>query len=85
MNTRQHTPLRAGLLGEHLSHSFSPQIHKALVGNRFTYEIYERDPADLETFIKDTNGTPSTLPFPTRRRSCPIWTRSLPRPDALGR
>ena len=42
---------RAGLLGEHLSHSFSPQIHKALVGDRYTYELFERDPADVEAFI----------------------------------
>ena len=42
---------RTGLLGEHLSHSFSPQIHRALVGERYTYEIFERDPADVEGFI----------------------------------
>ena len=53
MNTNQQKkPLRTGLLGEKLGHSFSPQIHRALVGDRYTYELYERDAADVEGFIK---------------------------------
>ena len=43
---------RTGLLGEHLSHSFSPQIHADLAGDRYSYELFERAPEEVETFIK---------------------------------
>ena len=54
-----------GLLGEHLSHSFSPQIHKALVDNRYAYEIFERDPVEVEGFIKggDWDALNVTIPY----------------------
>ena len=56
---------RTGLLGEHLSHSFSPQIHRALVGERYTYEIFERDPVEVEGFIKggDWDALNVTIPY----------------------
>ena len=56
---------RTGLLGEHLSHSFSPQIHKALVDNRYAYEIFERDPVEVEGFIKggDWDALNVTIPY----------------------
>ena len=51
-NQATEKPMRTGLLGEKLGHSFSPQIHKALVGERYTYELYERAPDEVEGFIK---------------------------------
>ena len=56
---------RTGLLGEHLSHSFSPQIHRALVDNRYAYEIFERDPVEVEGFIKggDWDALNVTIPY----------------------
>lgn len=38
-----------GLLGEHLGHSFSPQIHKAIGG--YDYGLFEVAPADLGAFL----------------------------------
>ena len=52
MNRQTDRPMRTGLLGERLSHSFSPQIHRALVGDRYTYELFERTPGEVEAFIK---------------------------------
>ena len=58
-------PHRTGLLGEKLSHSFSPQIHRALVGDRYTYELYERAPDEVEGFIKghEWDALNVTIPY----------------------
>ena len=41
---------RYGLLGEHLGHSFSPQIHKMIGG--YDYDLFERSPEELEEFLR---------------------------------
>lgn len=65
MNTKQHLPLRTGLLGEKLSHSFSPRIHRALVGDRYTYELFERAHDAVEGFIKggEWDALNVTIPY----------------------
>lgn len=52
-----------GLLGGHLPHSFSPQIHSAL-GNR-NYNLFEVAPENLDTFMKEHNfkGINVTIPY----------------------
>lgn len=52
-----------GLLGEHLPHSFSPQIHKAF-GND-DYRLFEIAPEGLEGFLKEHNfkGINVTIPY----------------------
>lgn len=52
-----------GLLGEHLPHSFSPQIHSAL-GNK-DYGLFEVAPENLDAFMKehDFKGTNVTIPY----------------------
>lgn len=52
-----------GLLGEHLPHSFSPQIHLAL-GNH-DYNLFEVAPENLEAFMKEHNfkGINVTIPY----------------------
>ncbi len=58
-------PLRIGLLGETLAHSFSPPIHRALVGDAYTYELFERAPGDVESFLKsgDWDALNVTIPY----------------------
>lgn len=60
-----HPPMRVGLLGERLSHSFSPRIHAALVGHRYTYALFERSREALESFIKgqDWDALNVTIPY----------------------
>ena len=41
------------LLGEHLSHSFSPVIHSML--SDYSYGLKEVAPEDLEAFMKNKN------------------------------
>ncbi|HIT69862.1 MAG TPA: chorismate mutase, partial [Candidatus Aphodomonas merdavium] len=43
------TPLRAGLLGRTLQHSFSPLIH-SFFGD-YSYDLFEVEPQQLESFV----------------------------------
>ena len=53
------------LIGEHLSHSFSPQVH-AMLGNP-DYSLKEIAPQALEHFIRegDYDGLNVTIPYKT--------------------
>lgn len=52
-----------GLLGEHLSHSWSPQIHKALAG--YDYDLFSIPPEQLGEFLQTTpyRGLNVTIPY----------------------
>ena len=56
-------PMKFGLLGRTLSHSFSPRIHSAL-GNT-NYELFEREPSQLQEFFDDPElqGINITIPY----------------------
>jgi shikimate dehydrogenase len=52
-----------GLLGESLSHSFSPQIHAKLGG--YHYLLFEKKPEELQEFLKygGFEGINVTIPY----------------------
>ncbi len=54
---------KCGLLGEHLSHSFSPVIHN-MIGD-YSYKIFEVAPTELEAFVKnnDLDALNVTIPY----------------------
>ena len=54
---------KCGLLGERLSHSFSPLIHAEL--GDYEYRLYEKKPDELETFLRfgDFDGLNVTIPY----------------------
>jgi len=54
---------RFGLLGEKLSHSFSPQIHGEL--GDYEYRLYEKKPEEVEDFLRngDFDGLNVTIPY----------------------
>jgi shikimate dehydrogenase len=54
---------RFGLLGERLTHSFSPFIHEEL-GN-YEYRLYEKKPAELDDFFRHGgfDGLNVTIPY----------------------
>ena len=56
-------PMKFGLLGRTLGHSFSPRIHSAL-GNT-NYELSEREPSQLQEFFADPElqGINITIPY----------------------
>ena len=55
--------MKCGLLGEKLSHSYSPAIHAALAD--YEYLLYEKSPAELEDFLLrgDWDGLNVTIPY----------------------
>ena len=62
---------RTGLLGERLSHSFSPQIHAALAGDRYSYELFERAPEGVEAFIKGDEWDALNVTIPYKQTVMP--------------
>ncbi|MEG0291656.1 MAG: chorismate mutase [Anaerovoracaceae bacterium] len=52
-----------GLVGEHLSHSFSKSLHQLYAP--YPYKLFEIPPTNLETFIKNKNymGLNVTIPY----------------------
>ena len=55
--------MKYGVIGEHLTHSFSPEIHAAI--GDYQYEIKEIEPQNLEAFIKERDflGINVTIPY----------------------
>ena len=55
--------MRCGLLGRKLGHSYSPAIHSQLADYR--YELFEKEPEELEEFLKtgDFTGINVTIPY----------------------
>lgn len=55
--------MHCGLLGQRLCHSYSPQIHSRLAS--YTYSLFEKEPEDLENFLKngDFQGLNVTIPY----------------------
>ena len=55
--------MRCGLLGQKLSHSYSPAIHAAFGG--YDYELFEVEPQDLASFFAEKNfhGINVTIPY----------------------
>lgn len=55
--------MKCGLLGRKLGHSYSPQIHSYL--RDYTYKLFEKEPEELRTFLKqgDFTGINVTMPY----------------------
>ncbi len=56
-----------GLMGRTLGHSFSPRIH-ALLGSA-PYALFERDPEDVEAFIREGAWRGLNVTIPYKRRA----------------
>lgn len=76
--------MRTGLLGEKLSHSFSPQIHHALVGDRYTYELFERAPEAVEGFIKGDEWDAINVTIPYKKVVMPFLDEISPEALRIG-
>ena len=63
--------LRIGLLGERLSHSYSPEIHSELAGDLYTYELFERAPHELESFLRGHEWDALNVTIPYKQRVMP--------------
>lgn len=71
-----------GLLGEHLPHSFSPQIHLAL-GNG-NYHLFEVPPEGLEGFMKEHNFKGINVTIPYKKAVIPYLDEISPEAVKIG-
>ena len=74
--------MRCGLLGEHLSHSFSPLIHASL--SDYTYELFERSPEDLESFVRGEDVDAFNVTIPYKKAIMPYLDRISPEATQIG-
>ena len=64
--------MKTGLLGRRLSHSYSPQIHAYL--GEYSYELFEREPEDVERFLKEEDFTAINVTIPYKKTVMPYCT-----------
>jgi len=74
--------MRCGLLGEKLGHSYSPQIHSYL--GEYTYDLYEKTPDELESFLKSGSFTGLNVTIPYKKAVIPYCDELSDRAKALG-
>lgn len=71
-----------GLLGEHLPHSFSPQIHNALGNN--DYSLFEVQPEKLENFMTRHNFSGINVTIPYKKTVIPYINVLSPESEKIG-
>lgn len=74
--------MRCGLLGEHLGHSFSPMIHNSLAN--YSYELIERSPEELESFVKSKSFDAYNVTIPYKKAIIPYLDCISPEAQAIG-
>lgn len=73
---------RYGLLGEHLGHSFSPQIHKAIGG--YDYDLFEVAPENLGEFLKTGDFKAINVTIPYKKAVIPYCAALSPQAAEIG-
>ena len=71
-----------GLLGEHLPHSFSPQIHKALGNDNYT--LFEVVPENLEKFMLEKTFKGINVTIPYKKAVIPYLDEISPEAEKIG-
>ena len=61
--------MKSGLLGRKLGHSYSPQIHAHL--GDYSYELFEREPEDVEDFLINGDFTAINVTIPYKKTVMP--------------
>lgn len=74
--------MKCGLLGEKLGHSYSPQIHSALAD--YDYALFEKDPDELEDFLKNGDFTGLNVTIPYKKAVIPFLSELSPTAARLG-
>ena len=65
--------MKCGLLGGKLSHSYSPQIHGFL--GTYSYDLFEKEPTELESFLKSGNFTGLNVTIPYKKSVIPFCAK----------
>ena len=74
--------MKCGLLGKHLTHSYSPQIHSFL-GN-YDYALFEKQPQELEDFLRNGDFTGINVTIPYKKEVISYCDRLSDRAQRLG-
>ena len=74
--------IKCGLLGRHLTHSYSPQIHSVLGG--YPYCLFEKEPEMLEDFLKHGDFTGINVTIPYKKAVLPYCDKLTPIAARLG-
>ena len=74
--------LRCGLLGEHLRHSYSPEIH-AMLG-AYSYDLFEIPPEGLADFLHGAAWDGLNVTIPYKRAVVPFCTALSPMAKQTG-
>lgn len=74
--------MKCGLLGQTLSHSYSPQIHR-LLGN-YSYDLFEKEPEDLADFLKNGDWDSINVTVPYKKDVIPFLDELTPTATRLG-
>lgn len=74
--------MHCGLLGGKLGHSYSPQIHGHL--GAYSYKLFERQPEELEDFLKHEDFTGLNVTIPYKKAVIPYCAELSERAKTLG-
>lgn len=74
--------MKCGLLGRKLGHSYSPQIHSLL--NSYSYELFEREPEELASFLRDGDFTGINVTIPYKKDVIPFLDELSPAARKIG-
>lgn len=74
--------MNCGLLGRHLHHSYSPQIHSML--GDYNYRLFEIEPENLESFLKSGTFDGLNVTIPYKKAVIPYCSSLSPQAKALG-
>ncbi len=74
--------MTCGLLGEHLSHSYSPMIHSMIGG--YDYRLFEVAPDNLADFIKNGDFQAINVTIPYKKAVIPYLDELSERAKAIG-
>lgn len=74
--------MNCGLLGRKLSHSYSPQIHSML--GAYCYQLFEKEPEELEQFLKSGDFTGINVTIPYKKTVIPFLNELSPTAEKLG-
>ncbi len=74
--------MKCGLLGRRLGHSYSPQIHSYL--GHYSYDLFEKEPEELEAFLKDGDFTAINVTIPYKKDVIPYLEELSPVAKKMG-
>ena len=82
----QNTIRKFGLLGRHLTHSFSPEIHRMLgtFSEPYSYEIFEKEPEEVESFLKEGDWTGLNVTIPYKETVMQYCDQLSPEAERIG-